>query len=47
MVNGGARKFSQGGPSQMYYCILLALTLYINAYNFIFGKQQKFYAKEI
>ena len=31
----------------MYYCILLALIVYINAYDFIFGKQQKSFAKEI
>ena len=31
----------------MYYCILVDLTLYINAYDFIFEKQQKSFAKEI
>ena len=31
----------------MYHCILIVLTLYINAYDFIFKKQQKSFAKEI
>ena len=31
----------------MYHCIPVALTLYINTCDFIFGKQQKYFAKEI
>ena len=42
-----ARKFSQERPIQIYHSILVALTLYINSYDFIFGKQQKSFAKEI
>ena len=33
--------------NQIYHCILLTLTLYINVYNFILEKQQKSFAKEI
>ena len=39
ITSDGARKFSQGELSQIYYCILVVLTLYINTYNFIFGKE--------
>ena len=39
---------SQEWSSQMYQCIPVALTLYINAYDFIFEKKKKkTFAKEI
>ena len=43
--SGGDRKFSQGRPSQMNHYILIALTLYMNAYDFIYGKQQNLLLK--